>query len=65
MREPVGAWIPSADKAFAGASETGLHDHLDGLKTRSDDPVDISDCFSDPLQMRNWQDRTARIMAEM
>ena len=22
MREPVGAWIPSADKAFAGASET-------------------------------------------
>ena len=65
MREPVGVWIPSADKAFAGASETGLHDYLDDLKARSDGPVDISDCFDDPLQMRNWQDRTARIMAEM
>ena len=65
MRKPVHVEIPSADKAFAGASEVSLHDYLEDLKTRPAGPVDISDCFDDPRQMRDWQDKTARVMVEM
>lgn len=43
--EPVGVGIPPADKAFSGAPEISLHDYLDHLKARSDDPVDVSGCF--------------------
>ena len=63
--EPVHIRIPHADRAFAGAPEISLHDYLDQLKARSDDPVDISDCFDDPCQMQRWQRKTARVMTEM
>ena len=50
---------------LAGAPEIGLHDYLDCLNVRSDDPVDISDCFDDPRQMHHWQRQTRRVMTEM
>ena len=63
--ERVRVEIPPADRAFADAPEISLHDYLDHLKARPDDPVDISDCFDDPRQMQRWQHKTAQVMAEM
>ena len=65
IRKPIRVQIPPVTRAFAGAPEIGLHDYLDCLNVRSDDPVDISDCFDDPRQMHHRQRQTRRVMTEM
>ena len=65
IREPIRVQNPPIAQAFGGAPEIGLHDYLDRLNVRSDDPVDVSDCFDDPRRMQRWQHKTRWVLTEM
>ena len=65
IRKPIRFQIQPINQALGGAPKIGLHHYLDRLNVRSDDPVDVSDCFDDPRRMQRWQHKTRGVLTEM